>query len=63
MFLQYLLGSFALVPTRTQAQESVQEKGISLEELEVSLSVSAEGNIAFVGAKAEASILLKFKRS
>ncbi len=40
-----------------------EEKGIILEELEVSLSVSAEGNIAFVGAKAEASILLKFKRS
>ena len=37
--------------------------GMRLEELEVSLTVSGEGNIAFVAAKAEASIVLKFKRS
>jgi hypothetical protein len=46
-----------------ESAKKEEEKGIRLEELEVSLSVSAEGNIAFVGAKAEASIVLKFKRS
>ncbi|MCH8227796.1 MAG: alpha/beta fold hydrolase [Proteobacteria bacterium] len=35
LFLQCLLGSFALAPTMTQAQESVQEKGISLETCEL----------------------------
>jgi hypothetical protein len=40
-----------------------EQKGIRLDELKVSLSVSAEGNIAFVRAKAEASIVLKAKRS
>lgn len=39
-----------------------EDKGIQLDELEVSLSVSGEGNIVFVTAKAEASVVLKFKR-
>jgi hypothetical protein len=38
-------------------------KGIRLEELEVNLSVSAEGNVGFVAAKAEAGIVLKFRRA
>lgn len=40
-----------------------QEKGFALDEMEVALTVTGEGNIAFVSASAEASITLKFKRS
>lgn len=39
-----------------------EEKGFSLDEMEVALSITAEGNIAFVSASANASITLKFKR-
>lgn len=36
--------------------------GIKLNEIEVTLAVSAEGNIGFVSGKADAGIVLKFTR-
>jgi|SRR5487761_1152432 hypothetical protein len=52
----------ALMIMIEDTQKDEQNKGMRLDELEVSLSVSGEGNVGFVSAKAEAGIVLKFKR-
>ena len=52
----------ALMIMIEETKKGEEDKGIRLEELEVSPSVSGEGNVGFVSAKAEAGIVLKFKR-
>ena len=44
------------------AKQKEESTGIKLDQIEVTLSVSGEGNIGFVSGKAEAGIILTFKR-
>lgn len=44
------------------AEAKEEAGGMRLKEIEVTLSVSAEGNIGFVAGKAEAGVVLKFSR-
>lgn len=52
-----------IVAMMKDAQEKEKEQGLRLNEISVSLKVTAEGTIGFVSGEAEAGITLKFTRA